>query len=61
MSPSIEDIFIVLIDIDDDRIEKVLKYRISARVNTVKIIYVHRKKGHSCFENIFSFNMEILK
>jgi len=22
---------------------------------------VHRKKGHSCFENIFSFNMEILK
>jgi len=24
-------------------------------------IYMHRKKGHSCFENIFSFNMKILK
>jgi len=30
-------------------------------LNKLYVSRLHRKKGHSCFENIFSFNMEILK
>jgi len=30
-------------------------------IYTYIYVYEHRKNGHSCFENIFGFNVEILK